>query len=78
MLGRYADNLYWMARHMERAENTARLLNAQYQFSLLPKEQRSVSYQWEKVLELFELKDIYKGIERNIKGCVSIFPKFKI
>ena len=66
MLLRTADNLYWMARHMERAENTARLLNAQYQFSLLPKEQRSVSYQWEKVLELFELKDIYKGIEKNI------------
>ena len=66
MLLRTADNLYWMARHMERAENTARLLNAQYQFSLLPKEQRSVSCQWEKVLELFELKDIYKGIERNI------------
>mgnify|MGYP001161472230 CR=1 FL=1 len=66
MLLRTADNLYWMARHMERAENTARLLNAQYQFSLLPKEQRSVSYQWGKVLELFELKDIYKGIEKNI------------
>lgn len=28
MLSRVAENLYWMARYMERAENTARLINA--------------------------------------------------
>ena len=28
MLGRYADNLYWMARYLERAENTARKIQA--------------------------------------------------
>ena len=28
MLSRVADNLYWMARFMERAENLARLLQA--------------------------------------------------
>ena len=27
MLSRVAERLYWLARHMERAENTARLVN---------------------------------------------------
>ena len=28
MLGRYADNLYWMARYLERSENMARRIDA--------------------------------------------------
>jgi uncharacterized alpha-E superfamily protein len=29
MLSRVADSLYWMARNMERAEHTARLISVQ-------------------------------------------------
>ena len=36
MLSRTADHLFWMARYMERAENTARMLDVNYQMSLLP------------------------------------------
>ncbi|HQT81251.1 MAG: hypothetical protein B7Z60_00470 [Ferrovum sp. 37-45-19] len=36
MLSRTAENLYWMARHIERAENTARLLDATYHSLLMP------------------------------------------
>jgi uncharacterized alpha-E superfamily protein len=36
MLSRTANELYWMARHIERAENTARLLDVTYRTSLLP------------------------------------------
>jgi uncharacterized alpha-E superfamily protein len=36
MLSRVANNLYWMSRHIERAENTARLLDVTYRMSLLP------------------------------------------
>ena len=36
MLSRTANELYWMARHIERAENTARLLDVTYRMSLLP------------------------------------------
>ena len=36
MLSRSANNLYWMSRHIERAENTARLLDVTYRMSLLP------------------------------------------
>ena len=36
MLSRTADHLFWMARYMERAENTARMLDVNYQTSMLP------------------------------------------
>jgi uncharacterized alpha-E superfamily protein len=36
MLCRTANELYWMARHIERAENTARLIDVTYRMSLLP------------------------------------------
>jgi len=38
MLGRYADNLYWMARYLERAENTARKIQAGLHYSITSKE----------------------------------------
>jgi uncharacterized alpha-E superfamily protein len=36
MLSRTANELYWMARHIERAENTARMLDITSQLALLP------------------------------------------
>jgi uncharacterized alpha-E superfamily protein len=36
MLSRTANNLYWMSRNIERAENTARVLDVTYRMSLLP------------------------------------------
>lgn len=36
MLSRQANNLFWMSRQIERAENTARLLDITYRMSLLP------------------------------------------
>ena len=36
MLSRTAENLFWMARSMERAENTARMLDVSFRMSLLP------------------------------------------
>ncbi len=56
MLSRTADNLYWMARHMERAENIARLLNAQHQASMLLQPKLSSYRQWQAVIDLFELE----------------------
>ena len=48
MLSRTADHLFWMARYMERAENTARLLDVNYQTSLLPQSSRiSASKAWQ-------------------------------
>ena len=36
MLSRTANDLFWMSRHMERAENTARMLDVTYRLALLP------------------------------------------
>ena len=36
MLSRTANELYWMARHIERAENTARMLDITSRMLLLP------------------------------------------
>ncbi len=36
MLSRTADHLFWMARYIERAENTARVLDVAHRTSLLP------------------------------------------
>ena len=36
MLSRVADSLYWMSRYLERAENTARLVNVNLYLMLDP------------------------------------------
>src|SRR5438046_10725618 len=46
MLCRTANELYWMARHIERAENTARLLDVTYRMSLLPCEAIESGLAW--------------------------------
>ena len=46
MLSRTANDLYWMARHIERAENTARLLDVTYRTSLVPYQVREPGLAW--------------------------------
>ena len=46
MLCRTANELYWMARHIERAEYTARLLDVTYRMSLLPYESVEPGLAW--------------------------------
>jgi uncharacterized alpha-E superfamily protein len=46
MLARAANNLYWMSRHIERAENTARMLDVTYRMSLLPYRVLEGSQEW--------------------------------
>ena len=46
MLSRAANNLYWMSRHIERAENTARLLDVTYRMSLLPYRVQESDQSW--------------------------------
>jgi uncharacterized alpha-E superfamily protein len=52
MLGRTANNVYWMARYVERAENLARLLASTYHMSLLPAASGNDARQWEAPLQL--------------------------
>ena len=55
MLSRTADHLFWMARYMERAENTARMLAVNYQMSLLPQSDEVAERGWRGLLSISEL-----------------------
>ncbi len=46
MLSRVASNLYWMSRYVERAENTARVLDVTWRMSLLVKEPALQDQEW--------------------------------
>src|SRR4051794_7570202 len=55
MLSRTADHLFWMARYMERAENTARMLDVNYEASLLPQSTDAAEKSWKGLLGISEL-----------------------
>jgi uncharacterized alpha-E superfamily protein len=55
MLSRTADHLFWMARYMERAENTARMLDVNYQASLMPQTTDEAEKGWKGLLGISEL-----------------------
>ena len=55
MLSRTADHLYWMARYIERAENTARMLDVNLTTSLLPQSVQAAESGWRAMLNISEL-----------------------
>lgn len=59
MLSRTADHLFWMSRYMERAENTARMLDVNYQTSLLPQSADRATEGWAGVLGISELTSAF-------------------
>ncbi len=61
MLSRTADNLFWMARHIERAENTARVLDVAHSTSLLPLDiEGTDAYLWYAPLNITGCADSYE------------------
>jgi len=46
MLSRTANNLFWMARYVERAENLARILDVTYRMSLMPQDAAVAQKEW--------------------------------
>ncbi len=53
VLSRSADHLYWMSRYVERAENTARILDVSDRLGLLPTgAENGVGSEWEAVLRI--------------------------
>jgi uncharacterized alpha-E superfamily protein len=59
MLSRTADHLFWMSRYTERAENTARMLDINYQTSLLPQSAAVAQVGWQGLLTISELMPAY-------------------
>lgn len=72
MLSRTADNLYWIARYMERAETTARLLEVGARIALLPS---AAGYrnEWDSLLQAAGSADAFgrkygDPVQRNIES----------
>ncbi len=68
MLSRTADHLYWMSRYTERAENTARMLDVNYQTSLLPQSEAVAQLGWQGLLSISELLFSYKERHGEIQA----------
>ncbi len=69
MLSRVAETIYWLARYIERAENTARLLRVNAQ--LVMDTPRGVNPGWEPLIEIIGLGDSFSDCcrepnERNV------------
>ncbi len=47
MLSRTADNLYWLARNMERADCVARIIDAAQRLATMPRGSRPGTNEWE-------------------------------
>lgn len=58
MLSRVADRLYWFGRYLQRAENTARLINVNANLLLdLPK---NMTFGWEPLIQICGMDDLYR------------------
>jgi len=66
MLSRTADHLFWMARYMERAENTARMLDVNYQMSLLPQSEEAAERGWRGMLSINEVSGDFAKRYREV------------
>ena len=63
MLARAAENLYWMARYLERAENTARFINSASHVLLdLPPQ---ANFGWANLLEIVGLKELFQSTQAD-------------
>lgn len=51
MLGRTANDLFWLSRYVERAENMARLIEVGYRIVLLPREGEGYHEEWRSTLQ---------------------------
>ena len=66
MLSSTADHLFWMSRYTERAENTARMLDVNYQASLLPQTSEMALLGWQGLLSISELLELYTQLHGEI------------
>lgn len=71
MLSRTADNLYWIARYMERAENAARLLEVGSRIALIPSAHGYRS-EWDSLLQASGSADGFRRkygepVQRNLE-----------
>ena len=61
MLSSTADHLYWLGRGMERAENTARMLDVTYRMSLLKQGGVEPHHEWRAMLSISGLHEDFEA-----------------
>ena len=62
MLGRTAQNLYWLSRYVERAENMARLLEVGYRMSLTSRREGGAS---EHLISMMQAAEVDEDFARK-------------
>jgi uncharacterized alpha-E superfamily protein len=73
MLSRTAENLFWIARYIERAETTARLLEVGARNALIPNTGGGFRSEWDSVLRASGTADAFAAkygepVQRNIES----------
>jgi len=63
MLSRVAENIYWLARYVERAENTARLVRVNSHLEL--DTPRGIAPGWEPLVDITGLRDHFVSVDRE-------------
>ena len=63
MLSRVAENIYWLSRYVERAENTARLVRVNSHLVL--DTPRGITPGWEPLVEITGLSAAFQSVERE-------------
>jgi uncharacterized alpha-E superfamily protein len=59
MLSSTADQLFWLSRYVERAENTIRMLDMSHQTSMMPQSLQMAQRSWRATLEIFNLTSLF-------------------
>jgi uncharacterized alpha-E superfamily protein len=68
MLSRTASSLYWMSRYVERAENTARVLDVTYRMSLVQRDPAIAEHEWYAPLNITGTLFPFKGRYSNVRS----------
>ena len=68
MLGRVADQLYWMARYSERTENMARIIDVADRMTLTPQTDETRLSAWVSALEVAGAQSGYGEKHGDING----------
>src|SRR5690606_1844581 len=68
MLGRTANNIFWMFRYLERAENTARLLEAGHRMAMT-RGTDAASEEWKSVVSTLGLTSAYEAQHSGYEGA---------
>ena len=65
MLSRTADSLFWLARYVERADNTARIIDAASRLAAMPITYAGESNEWESALAAAGALDAFRATRRE-------------